>query len=103
LKISGVAESGRNACGLRCPSRKGGEHLLEAPAMTQNAIERDLVVTEIVLLVADAANRHEPISPQLHTKMLLAKHPHCGISEYELMEMILNLAVEKNLPIDTIH
>ncbi len=61
----------------------------------------EFVLTEAHLLIADAVATRRQIFARCEAKAILGRYPDCDMSEHEIEALVLRLAAEKHLPVDT--
>lgn len=60
---------------------------------------RDIVMAELSLLVADAAQHNSTIPVELEATLTLHANPECGMTEEEIAAELIKLAREQNVAV----
>jgi hypothetical protein len=64
-------------------------------------LSHQLIMTDVRLLLARAAENRETIRARLFARRMLARYPSCGMTEDQLTATIRSLATERHLAVDT--
>ena len=61
---------------------------------------RMIIRDEALMIIAKTARAGRVMSPSREARCILQSHPDCGVSEDEIRQELLELAVERRLAVD---
>lgn len=68
---------------------------------SQLSTVRQRLFSESMVVIAKAIRNEQAVPAGLEARRLLQEHPDCGLSEEDIREHLVRLAVENRLAVDT--